>query len=89
MEERIRAYREAFDRRHAEMEQRREEARQRHEEMRQQSAQRYEAMREAPRPGMVPPPPAAPVDERMKAYQEWLRELRSQATIEMDWSLLK
>ena len=24
-----------------------------------------------------------------KAYQEWLRELRSQATIEMDWSLLK
>jgi len=28
-------------------------------------------------------------EKKEKAYQEWLRELRSQATIEMDWSLLK
>jgi len=27
--------------------------------------------------------------KKEKAYQDWLRELRSQATIEMDWSLLK
>lgn len=28
-------------------------------------------------------------EKKEKAYQNWLRELRSQATIEMDWSLLK
>jgi peptidyl-prolyl cis-trans isomerase C len=28
-------------------------------------------------------------EKKEKAYQEWLRNLRSQATIEMDWSLLK
>jgi len=27
--------------------------------------------------------------KKEKAYQEWLRDLRSQATIEMDWSLFK
>jgi peptidyl-prolyl cis-trans isomerase C len=28
-------------------------------------------------------------EKKEKAYQDWLRELRSQASIEMDWSLLK